>query len=131
MSKVFPGLTEEEYRRHLGAFGISGPLALQKLGTLSGGQKSRVAFACLGLSKPHVLVMDEPTNHLDMQAMDALIEAIKAYGGGVILVSHDVSFLDAACTSLWLCEHGTVTKFPGSISQYKKRCLQEQDLGRQ
>lgn len=59
MADRFPGKTEEEYRRHLGSFGITGMVSLQVMKTLSGGQKSRVAFACLSLQNPHILVLDE------------------------------------------------------------------------
>ncbi|EEB05527.2 AAA family ATPase Gcn20 [Schizosaccharomyces japonicus yFS275] len=126
LAKAFPGRGEEEYRRHLGSFGVTGPMALQKMVTLSGGQKSRVAFACLGLQNPHILILDEPTNHLDMESMDALTRAIDKFNGGVILVSHDVDFLDKTCTSIWECDHGTITKFDGTIAQYKKHCLETQ-----
>ena len=62
LQKKFPGKTEEEYRRILGRYGITGNTALQPIGTLSGGQKSRVVFAWMALSQPHVLVLDEPTS---------------------------------------------------------------------
>ena len=87
---------------------------------LSGGQKSRVAFACLALTRPHILVLDEPSNHLDIEAMDALAAALRAFGGGVLMVSHDVTMLQSVCTSLWVCDKGTVRKFDGSVQQYKK-----------
>ena len=93
---------------------------LQKLEHLSGGQKSRVAFACLSLTNPHILVLDEPSNHLDIEAMDALADALKNFQGGVLMVSHDVTMLQNVCTSLWVCDNGTVEKFPGDIRAYKK-----------
>lgn len=70
-------------RKFLGRFDISGPLALRPLKFLSGGQKSRVAFAKLAWSKPHVVIMDEPTNHLDLETIEALIVAlqVRARGG--------------------------------------------------
>src|SRR5436190_20617449 len=102
------------------SFGITGMTGLQKLEHLSGGQKSRVAFACLSLTSPHILVLDEPSNHLDIEAMDALSEALKNFQGGVLMVSHDVTMLQNVCTSLWVCDNGTVEKFPGDISAYKK-----------
>jgi ATP-binding cassette, subfamily F, member 3 len=83
MSRKYPGKSDEEYRRALGNFGITGTTGLQKMETLSGGQKSRVAFACLALQNPHVLILDEPTNHLDVRAMDALMQALKEFKGGM------------------------------------------------
>ena len=84
-----PGKTAEEYRRILGGFGCTGDVATRKMNVLSGGQKSRVAFAKLGFAQPHLLVLDEPTNHLDVETVAALAEALKQFKGGVILVSHD------------------------------------------
>ncbi|KAK3303367.1 P-loop containing nucleoside triphosphate hydrolase protein [Chaetomium strumarium] len=127
MAKTYPGRTDEEYRRQLGAFGITGTTGLQKMALLSGGQKSRVAFACLALTNPHILVMDEPSNHLDIEAMDALAEALKEFQGGVLMVSHDVTMLQTVCTSLWVCENGTVEKFPGDVQAYKKRITAQAD----
>ncbi|RYP10059.1 hypothetical protein DL764_000917 [Monosporascus ibericus] len=127
MAKMYPGRTDEEYRRQLGAFGITGTTGLQKMAVLSGGQKSRVAFACLALTQPHILVLDEPSNHLDIEAMDALAEALNEFQGGVLMVSHDVTMLQTVCKSLWVCENGTVWKFPGDVQQYKKRIAAQAD----
>ncbi|KAG9880209.1 ABC transporter domain-containing protein, partial [Aureobasidium melanogenum] len=127
MSKMFPGKTDEEYRRHLGAFGITGMTGLQKMEILSGGQKSRVAFAILSLQNPHILVLDEPSNHLDIEAMDALADALKNFGGGVLMVSHDVSLLSNVCTSLWVCDQGSVEHFDGDVKDYKRRITAQAD----
>ncbi|KAH0545020.1 hypothetical protein FGG08_000946 [Glutinoglossum americanum] len=123
MAKNFPGRVDEEYRRHLGAFGITGMTGLQKMELLSGGQKSRVAFACLSLTNPHILVLDEPSNHLDIEAMDALAQALQKFQGGVLMVSHDVTMLQMVCNSLWVCDNGIVEQFPGDIKAYKKRIM--------
>lgn len=123
MAAKFPGKSDEEYRRHLGAFGITGMTGLQKMALLSGGQKSRVAFACLSLTNPHILVLDEPSNHLDIEAMDALSEALQKFEGGVLMVSHDVTMLQNVCTSLWVCDHGTIEHFDGTVKDYKKRIM--------
>jgi ATP-binding cassette, subfamily F, member 3 len=127
MAKNYPGRTDEEYRRQLGAFGITGMTGLQKMELLSGGQKSRVAFACLALTNPHILVLDEPSNHLDIEAMDALSAALREFQGGVLMVSHDVTMLQTVCTSLWVCDHGSVEKFPGDVQAYKKRITAQAD----
>jgi ATP-binding cassette subfamily F protein 3 len=124
-AKLFPGRTDEEYRRHLGAFGITGTTGLQKMALLSGGQKSRVAFSCLSLTRPHILVLDEPSNHLDVEAMDALSDALRNFQGGVLMVSHDVTMLANVCSHLWVCDNGSVESFPGDIKAYKKRIIEQ------
>ncbi|KAK4984289.1 ATP-binding cassette, regulator of translational elongation [Elasticomyces elasticus] len=130
MAAKYHGKTDEEYRRHLGAFGITGMTGLQKMELLSGGQKSRVAFACLSLTNPHILVLDEPSNHLDIEAMDALSLALQNFQGGVLMVSHDVTMLQSVCNSLWVCDHGTIEHFEGTVKDYKKRILaQANDSG--
>ncbi|WFD44505.1 hypothetical protein MPSI1_003173 [Malassezia psittaci] len=101
LASRFPGRTEQEYRQHLGSFGITGTTGLQKIATLSGGQKSRVAFAQLSLMKPHVLLLDEPTNHLDIEGLDALIDAINRWNGGVIVISHDERFINSCLNEMW------------------------------
>ena len=127
MAKNHHGKTDEDYRRHLGAFGITGTTGLQKMSLLSGGQKSRVAFACLSLTNPHILVLDEPSNHLDIEAMDALSSALRNFQGGVLMVSHDVTMLQNVCSSLWVCEDGRVEKFDGDVKAYKKRITAQAD----
>lgn len=76
---ILSGKPIEEYRRQLGSFGVSGDLALQTVGSLSGGQKSRVAFARMCMGCPNFLVLDEPTNHLDIESIEALGKAIIKY----------------------------------------------------
>lgn len=123
MAQAYPGKSDEEYRRHLGSFGITGSLGLQKMELLSGGQKSRVAFAALCLNQPHLLILDEPSNHLDTQGLDALADALINFKGGVLMVSHDVSTIERVCNEIWVCEDRTVKKFPGNIHDYKKHIL--------
>lgn len=119
----YPGKLDEEYRRQLGAFGLSGPLALQAIGTLSGGQKSRLVFAGLALVSPHLLILDEPTNHLDIDSIDALIDAIKVFNGAVIAVSHDKRFVDSIAKEIWVCANSRVTQFEGTIHDYANSLL--------
>ncbi|KAF8446446.1 P-loop containing nucleoside triphosphate hydrolase protein [Boletus edulis BED1] len=119
LASKFPGKTEQEYRGHLGNFQISGMTGLQSIGTLSGGQKSRVAFAALSLMNPHILLLDEPTNHLDIEGLDALMAALNSWNGGVIIISHDERFITNVGRELWVCADGTVTKFKGDVQAYK------------
>ncbi|SGZ50340.1 CIC11C00000005218 [Sungouiella intermedia] len=127
MAQAFPGKSDEEYRRHLGSFGITGSLGLQKMQLLSGGQKSRVAFAALCLNQPHILILDEPSNHLDTQGLDALADALINFKGGVLMVSHDVSTIERVCNEIWVSENSTVQRFPGNIHDYKKHILKQAD----
>ena len=83
MQQAFPGKTVEDYRRQLGSFGVSGDLALQVVASLSGGQKSRVAFAKMCMAQPNFLVLDEPTNHLDIETIEALGKAINKFMVGI------------------------------------------------
>lgn len=119
LASKFPGKTEQEYRGHLGNFQISGMTGLQLIGTLSGGQKSRVAFAVLSLQQPHILLLDEPTNHLDIEGLDALMAALGKWNGGVIIISHDERFITQVAQELWVCGDGTVKKFKGDVQSYK------------
>ena len=86
---------------------------------LSGGQKSRVAFAALAYKKPHVLVIDEGSNHLSMSAVDALIAAIQDFQGGILVVSHDQHFVSNICSELWVVNDGACTRFRGDFNAYK------------
>ncbi|KAK4875584.1 hypothetical protein RN001_012006 [Aquatica leii] len=116
----YPGKPIETYRRQLGSFGISGDLALQTVGSLSGGQKSRVAFARMCMGYPNFLVLDEPTNHLDIETIEALGKGINNYNGGVILVSHDERLIRMVCTELWVCGNEKVQSIEGGFDEYRK-----------
>ncbi|XP_029442340.1 ATP-binding cassette sub-family F member 3 isoform X2 [Rhinatrema bivittatum] len=119
LAKRFPGKTEEEYRHQLGSFGISGELAVRPTASLSGGQKSRVAFAQMTMSCPNFYILDEPTNHLDMETIEALGKALNKFRGGVILVSHDERFIRLVCRELWVCESASVTRIEGGFDEYR------------
>lgn len=95
-----------ELRRYLANFGLGGEvLPNQKIHTMSGGQKCRLCLACAMYRKPHLLILDEPTNHLDLETTEALIEAIREFRGGVLLVSHDQHLLSSVCEDLLVVEN--------------------------
>ncbi|CAE8594071.1 unnamed protein product, partial [Polarella glacialis] len=108
---AFPGLSDQDARNVLGKFGISGDMALRKIITLSGGQKSRVALSIVTYSNPHLIYLDEPTNHLDMETIDALIDAIKKFDGAVVMVSHDQYFLSEVAAEFWSVSGGKLKVF--------------------
>lgn len=120
----FPGRTQEVYRAHLGSFGITGMLALRPNYLLSGGQKSRVAFALAMWKNPHILVLDEPTNHLDIDAVNALIIALNNYNGGVIIVSHDQHLISTVCEEIWYLKDTRLRKFNGDFEDYRRGLAQ-------
>ncbi len=111
LAELFPKNHPQVIRRHLGKFGVNGAMQTQIISSLSGGQKSRVAFSILTWDKPHVLIMDEPTNHLDLETVDALIEAVRGFKGGLVVVSHDQHFLASVCKEFWSVSDGNVKRF--------------------
>ncbi|KAG1365426.1 ABC transporter F family member 4 [Cocos nucifera] len=121
---------QEAVRAKLGKFGLPSHNHLTPIAKLSGGQKARVVFTSISMSRPHILLLDEPTNHLDMQSIDALAEALEQFTGGVVLVSHDSRLISRVCedeekSEIWIVEDGTVKKYPSTFEDYKEDLLQE------
>jgi ATP-binding cassette subfamily F protein 3 len=105
---------------HLGRFGFTGDEVQRRTSTLSGGERSRVALAMLMLSRANLLVLDEPTNHLDVESIEALEDAIAAYDGTVLLVSHDRELLRALTTRLWLLHDCRIGEFDGGFAEWEE-----------
>mmetsp|Transcript_91881 Transcript_91881/g.137623 ORF Transcript_91881/g.137623 Transcript_91881/m.137623 type:complete len:139 (+) Transcript_91881:2-418(+) len=99
---------EQEARQILGGFGIVGPLALHLIGTLSGGQKARLAFATVMCEAPQLLILDEPTNHLDSDSLESLSAAVEKFEGAVIIVSHNQDFMSRCANEMWTVADGRV-----------------------
>lgn len=108
------------WRGQLGRYGLTGESQTAKMGTLSEGQKSRVVFALLAMDAPNILLLDEPTNGLDIPTIDSLADAINAYTGGVVVVSHDFRLLDKVAKQIFVVDHKTITQWDGTIMDYKK-----------
>jgi ATP-binding cassette, subfamily F, member 3 len=104
---------------HLGRFGFSGDTVQRKAGTLSGGERARVALAMLMLSGANFLVLAEPTNHLDVESIEALEDAIADYGGTVLLVSHDRALLRTLTTRVWILHEGRIADYPGGFADWE------------
>ncbi|NQV98105.1 MAG: ABC-F family ATP-binding cassette domain-containing protein [Rhodospirillales bacterium] len=124
-ARAMPMATVSKVRAHLGSFGFSGDKANTVCGNLSGGEKARLLFALMSLEAPHVLLLDEPTNHLDVDAREALVQALNAYDGAVILVSHDAHLLELSCDRLWQVGGGKVTPFDGDLGDYRKMLVEQ------
>jgi len=125
MQELEPLATDEKLRAHLGRFGFSGQKALTQVGTLSGGEKARLLFALMSRTAPHLLLLDEPTNHLDMDSREALVEALNAYEGAVILISHDPHLIELTADRLWHVAEGTCHSFEGDLDDYRRLLLDE------
>ncbi|KAG0244954.1 P-loop containing nucleoside triphosphate hydrolase protein [Mortierella sp. GBAus27b] len=121
MRKRFPELQQDMdfWRQQIGRYGLTGSHQTSPIGTLSHGLQTRLVFAELAMSRPHMLLLDEPTNHLDMESIDSLAEAIKGFSGGVVLVSHDFRLLKEVADTIIVVDKG-VSIFDGTIQDYKK-----------
>ncbi|GJY16627.1 ABC transporter F family member 4 [Tanacetum coccineum] len=121
---------QEAVRAKLGKFGLPSHNHLTPIAKLSGGQKARVVFTSISMSKPHILLLDEPTNHLDMQSIDALADALDEFTGGVVLVSHDSRLISRVCedeekSQIWEVDNGVVEEFDGTFEEYKEKLQKE------
>ncbi|MEM8592731.1 MAG: ABC-F family ATP-binding cassette domain-containing protein [Pseudomonadota bacterium] len=108
----------------LAGFGLGPDQADTEVKRLSGGQKARLSLLLATLDAPHMLILDEPTNHLDMESREALVEALAAYKGAVILVSHDMHLLGLVADRLWLVSDGTVIPYEDDLEAYRRFLLQ-------
>lgn len=118
MTRQMKGASPAAVRAQLGRFGFSGDKATTLVGKLSGGERARLALALITRDAPHMLILDEPTNHLDVDAREALVQALNAYTGCVLLVSHDRHMLEATADRLVLVDEGTAKEFDGTIDDY-------------
>ena len=118
MTRQMEGAKPGAVRGQLGRFGFSGERALQQVGSLSGGERARLALALITRDAPHLLILDEPTNHLDVDTREALVQALSAYDGAVIIVSHDRHMVELVADRLVLVADGTAQPFDGSLDDY-------------
>jgi ABC-type multidrug transport system ATPase subunit len=122
LEEACPGESPTFVRGQLGRVLFSGEEADKKVRLLSGGECARLIFALLSVAKPNVLVLDEPTNHLDLEAIHALVEALKQYEGTLIFVSHDRWFVSELATRIIELTPAGPNDFPGTYGEYLARC---------
>ena len=120
---------EKEYEAAIKKFGFTAEEKLKPLCEFSGGQRTKIAFLKLLLSRPDLLLLDEPTNHLDIEAVSWLEDYIKNYKKAVVIVSHDRMFLDNTVNEVYEIEHGKTTRYVGNYTAFcaKKRELRAQN----
>ncbi|KAF0222541.1 MAG: ATP-binding cassette subfamily F member [Rhodospirillaceae bacterium] len=125
MAALMKDAPEAKVRAQLGRFGFEQDRADVKVSNLSGGEKARLLFALMSRDAPHLMILDEPTNHLDIDAREALVAALNAYDGAVVLVSHDPHLVELVADSLWLVADGKVAPFDGDLADYRKFLLDQ------
>jgi ATP-binding cassette, subfamily F, member 3 len=118
MTRMMKGASPGAVRGQLGRFGFSGAKATTLVGKLSGGERARLALALITREAPHMLILDEPTNHLDVDAREALVQALNAYEGAVVIVSHDRHMIELTADRLFLVDGGLANEFGGSLDDY-------------
>jgi len=125
IARLRPSESPSRLRARLAGFGLQAAQAETEVGRLSGGQKARLSLLLATLDAPHMLILDEPTNHLDIESREALVEALSAYDGAVILVSHDMHLLSMVADRLWLVDGGRVTPYDDDLDAYRAMLLRQ------
>jgi ATP-binding cassette subfamily F protein 3 len=118
LGKVAPSSRETDLRNLLGCFLFSGDDVFKRIGVLSGGERNRYALLKMLLHPANFLLLDEPTNHLDIRAKDILLNALSAYTGTVVFVSHDRYFIDKLATRVFEIGGGRVEIYPGNYEDF-------------
>lgn len=116
--------TEQDVRKYLGTIGLEGHTHKMNIKDLSGGQKARVVLCSIQIMEPHMLFLDEPTNHLDIETINALIDGINNFTGGVVMISHDMNLITETNSELWICYKKTLRRFDGTYEEYKAIILE-------
>lgn len=119
--------TPTQVRSYLAGFGIDQDKALTPIAHLSGGEKARLIFARIAHEKPALLILDEPTNHLDMVGREALLDALNAFEGSVLLITHDFHLIELFADELWLIDNSKCTPYQGDLSDYRAFLLKKQE----
>jgi ATP-binding cassette, subfamily F, member 3 len=118
LQRLDPKASEQSLRNFLGGFGFQGDRVLEPVAPFSGGEKARLVLALLVYQRPNLLLLDEPTNHLDLEMRHAVGQALQAFSGAMVIVSHDRHLLRITTDQLWLVHGGKVSEFEGDLDDY-------------
>jgi ATP-binding cassette subfamily F protein 3 len=121
--KLLPEAPEAKVRARAGGIGFSGAAGDTPVKNLSGGEKARLLLGLATFFGPQLIILDEPTNHLDIDSRAALAEAINAFPGAVIMVSHDRYLIDACADRLWVVANRAVSTYDGDLDDYSREIL--------
>ena len=122
------GITTQAARDRLGAFNFRGEDVFKSVSVLSGGEQSRLRLCMLMDEEINLLVLDEPTNHLDIASREWIEEAVEAYEGTLLFVSHDRYFINRFATRIWELENGVITDYPVPFGRYREIKERERQL---
>eukprot|EP01129_Flabellula_baltica_P017553 TRINITY_DN975_c0_g1_i1.p1 TRINITY_DN975_c0_g1~~TRINITY_DN975_c0_g1_i1.p1 ORF type:complete len:629 (+),score=181.30 TRINITY_DN975_c0_g1_i1:61-1947(+) len=126
ISSLFPEVQPQMIRNRLGMYGLPGEMHDESLTLLSGGQKSRTILTMLSFKQPHFYFLDEPTNHLDIESVDALIDALNEYTGGLVIISHDQRLISRCCNELWVCRGDALVEiYDGTFDDYRDEIISQ------
>lgn len=119
IAELRPLWERRQVQSHLARFGFSGDEVQRTATTLSGGERARLALAMIVLSRANLLILDEPTNHLDVESIESLEDALQAYDGSVLIVSHDRELLRVLVNHVWVLHDGHITDFNGTFAEWE------------
>jgi ATP-binding cassette subfamily F protein 1 len=102
-------------RQYLGELKLDSTSHIKEIGTLSGGEKARVSWLAMIFQQPHLILLDEPTNHLDLETVEAMIESLMKFNGGIVMVTHDPTLITQLESEIFLVENKNITKFEGDL----------------
>ena len=120
------GLSAQSARNRLAAYDFRGEDVFKPVSVLSGGEQSRLRLCMLMDGEINFLILDEPTNHLDIASREWIEEAVEAYDGTLLFVSHDRYFINRFATRIWELANGTITDYPCGFTQYRQMKAQEE-----
>ncbi|MDE2356570.1 MAG: ABC-F family ATP-binding cassette domain-containing protein [Alphaproteobacteria bacterium] len=121
--RAMPEAIDSHRRARLAQFGMTADKVETRVASLSGGERARLLLNLVAMNAPHLLILDEPTNHLDIDSRAALCEALNAYTGAVLLITHDRSLMEMVADRLWLVQGGTIRPFDGDMDDYARHVL--------